>query len=340
MTDQLLIRNFAHLAEADLTFGDLTVLVGAQASGKSLALQWLKLAVDGRHVVAALRAAGQRPGPDVIVDLFFGTGMGPAWRADTEVVWRGRALRPKTISRQGAGHEAMFFIPAHRAMLVSDGWAAPFQKLGTEVPVVARLFSQNLFDRFSDRKAGPLFPLPKRLKQEIREGIDRAIFHGGAVGLEEDAQHTRRLRLVHQNMHLPFMTWTAGQREFTPLLLGLYHLLPHVKTRKRGDIDWVVLEEPEMGLHPRAITVVLLLVLDLLWRGYRVVLSTHSPHVLGAVWMLQRLKEHNASWTLICDAFEVESTPAMRKVAQEALRKDYRVHHLFVSVRPSPPGRA
>lgn len=329
MTDRLLIRNFAHLAEVDLALGYLTVLVGAQASGKSLALQWLKLAIDGRHVMAALRAAGHRPSPDVIVDLFFGSGMGPAWRADTTVEWRGRAIRPKTIGRQGSRHEAMFFIPAHRAMLVSDGWAAPFQKLGTEVPVVARLFSQNLFDRFSDRKAGTLFPLPNRLKQEICEQIDRAIFHGGAVGLEEDAHHTRRLRLVHPNMHLPFMTWTAGQREFTPLLLGLYHLLPHVKTRKRKGIDWVVIEEPEIGLHPRAITVVLLLVLDLLWRGYRVVLSTHSPHVLGAVWMLQRLKEHQASWRLICEAFEVESTPAMRKVAEAALRKDYRVCHLF-----------
>lgn len=65
------------------------------------------------------------------------------------------------------------------------------------------------------------------------------------------------------------MTWTAGQREFTPLLLGLYHLLPPRNRIKQPDIEWVVIEEPEMGLHPQAITVVMLLVLDLLWRGYR-----------------------------------------------------------------------
>ncbi len=70
------------------------------------------------------------------------------------------------------------------------------------------------------------------------------------------------------------MTWTAGQREFTPLTLGLYHLLPSVKLRKREETDWVVLEEPEMGLHPQAVTVVMLLVLELLWRGYRVVWSS------------------------------------------------------------------
>ncbi len=328
--DRLTIRNFAHLAEVDLTFGDLTVLVGPQAAGKSLALQWLKLAIDGRHVTSALRDAGQRVTSATMLDLVFGSGMGPAWRDDTKVSWRGRPITPATVSRKGdREHEALFFIPAHRAMLVSDGWAAPFQKLGTDVPVVARLFSQNLFDRFSDREAGTLFPVHKRLKQEIREQIDRALFHGGTVGIEEDAQqHTRRLRLVHGAMHLPYMTWTAGQREFTPLLLGLYHLLPHVKTRKRRDIDWVVIEEPEMGLHPRAITVVLLLVLDLLWRGYRVVLSTHSPHVLAAVWMLQRLKEHKARWQLVCNAFEVAPSPPLRAVAEEALRKDYRVHDL------------
>ncbi len=124
------------------------------------------------------------------------------------------------------------------------------------------------------------------------------------------------------------MTWTAGQREFTPLLLGLYHLLPPRKLLKQPDIDWVIIEEPEMGLHPQAISVVMLLVLDLLWRGYRVVLSTHSPHVLTAVWMLQRLKEHRARWQLVCDAFEVRRTPALRRVAESALTKEYRVHLL------------
>jgi hypothetical protein len=127
-------------------------------------------------------------------------------------------------------------------MLISDGWASPFQKLTADTPAVARIFSQTLFDRFSGKDAGTLFPVEKRLKREIREQIDAAIFHGGKVGIEEDAQHARRLRLVHGGMHLPFMTWTAGQREFTPLLLGLYHLLSSVQSRKRARTDWVVLK--------------------------------------------------------------------------------------------------
>lgn len=326
----LTIRNFAHLSRVRLELGDLTVLVGPQGAGKSLALQWLKVAMDGRQLVDALRAAGHPTDrSEVLIDLIFGTGMAPAWRAnESEVALGSKRIVPKTLGRVGDGWEKLFFVPAHRSMLISDGWAAPFQKLASDTPAVARLFSQNLFDRFSGKDAGTLFPVEKRLKKEIREQIDAAVFHGGKVGIEEDAQHARRLRLVHGKIHLPFMTWTAGQREFTPLLLGLYHLLPSTKLRKREGTDWVVLEEPEMGLHPRAITAVMLLVLDLLWRGYRVVLSTHSPHVLTMLWMMRQLQKHDARWQLVCEAFGVKSYQQMQKVAESALTKDYRAHLL------------
>lgn len=327
---RLSIRNFAHLKQLDLTLGDLTVLVGPQGAGKSLALQWLKAAMDGRQLVEALRSAGHPADrSDILIDLIFGTGMAPAWRqGETEVTLNGRRASPKNLSRTGNGQEQLFFVPAHRSMLISDGWASPFQKLTSDTPAVARIFSQNLFDRFSGKDAGTLFPVEKRLKREIREKIDEAVFHGGQVGIHEDSQHAQRLRLVHGSMQLPFMTWTAGQREFTPLLLGLYHLLPSTQQRKRAGTDWVVLEEPEMGLHPQAITAVMLLVLDLLWRGYRVVLSTHSPHVLTMLWMMRQLKEHQARWQLVCEAFGVTNSRSMKGVAQEALGKDYRAHLL------------
>jgi ABC-type transport system involved in cytochrome c biogenesis ATPase subunit len=327
---KLSIRNFAHLKRVDLAFGDLTVLVGAQGAGKSLALQWLKVAMDGKQLVDALKDAGHATErPDVLVDLIFGTGMAAAWRdGESEVIFDGKRLSPKNFARTGDGSERVFFIPAHRSMLISDGWASPFQKLTSDTPAVARIFSQNLFDRLSGKDAGTLFPVEKRLRREMREKIDQAIFHGGKVGMEEDAQHALRLRLVHGAMHLPFMTWTAGQREFTPLLLGLYDLLPSARLRKRANTDWVVIEEPEMGLHPQAVTAFLLLVLELLWRGYRVVLSTHSPHVLTMLWMMRRLQEHDARAERVCEAFDVEGSSAMRNIAKAALQKDYRAYLL------------
>lgn len=327
---KLSIQNFAHLKRVNLTLGDLTVLVGPQGAGKSLALQWLKAAMDGRQLVDALKAAGHPADrSDVLIDLIFGSGMAPAWKqGTTEISLDGKNISPKNLSRIGNGQEQLFFVPAHRSMLISDGWASPFQKLTSDTPAVARIFSQNLFDRFSGKDAGTLFPVEKRLKREIREKIDEAVFHGGKIGIHEDAQHARRLRLAHGAMNLPFMTWTAGQREFTPLLLGLYHLLPSTQQRKRTGTDWVVIEEPEMGLHPQAVTAVMLLVLDLLWRGYRVVLSTHSPHVLTMLWMMHQLKTHNGRWQLVCEAFGVANSRPMSQVAKEALAKDYRAYLL------------
>lgn len=328
---RLRIRNFAHIRDVPLEFGDLTVLIGAQGTGKSLALQWLKTAVDGRQIVGALRDAGHDISkPEVLVDLIFGVGMGKAWRSSTRVTFDRSEIKPASIAKRGPGNERVFFIPAHRAMLVSDGWAAPFQKLTAETPVVARLFSQNLFDRFSARKGNQLFPLDRVLKREFRRLIDDAVFHGGTVSVEKDSQHTKRLKLIHGEAQLPFMTWTAGQREFTPLLLGLYHLLPPRKHLKVPEIEWVVIEEPEMGLHPQALRVFMLLVLDLLWRGYRVVISTHSPFVLTVVWMLRRLQERDAKWQSVCDGFDVpkESRQSLKKVASAALDKELRTYYL------------
>ena len=74
----LRIQNFAQIRHVDLALGDLTVLVGAQGTGKSLALQWLKTALDGKQIVSALLAAGQTVAgePDVLIDQIFGVGMG------------------------------------------------------------------------------------------------------------------------------------------------------------------------------------------------------------------------------------------------------------------------
>lgn len=324
--DKLVIQNFAHIKNASIDFRDLTILVGAQGTGKSLALQWFKAVKDGRQVVEALKQAGQDVGPHALIDQIFGVGMGNAWRTDTSIKLNGNEIKQKAIKLRGRSEESVFFIPAHRSMLISDGWAAPFQKLTSETPVVARLFSQNLFQRFSSLEGDKLFPLTNVLKGEYRTLINEAVFHGGTVGLEKDMQHAKRLKLAHGDTKLPFMTWTAGQREFTPLLLGLYHLLPFTKIRKREEIDYVVIEEPEMGLHPQAITVFMLLVLDLLWRGYKVVISTHSPTLLSAVWMLRSLKETRASWRLVCDAFRVTKSANMRKVAENALAINIGVH--------------
>lgn len=92
-------------------------------------------------------------------------------------------------------------------------------------------------------------------------------------------------------------------------------------------IEWVVIEEPEMGLHPQGISAVLLMVLELLRRGYRVVISTHSPVVLEMVWALQEFKKLGANESDVRRLFDLKATPAAKGLGNTALEKDYRVYY-------------
>jgi hypothetical protein len=297
----------------------------------------LKFALDPGETLGALKESGANiKDPHGLVDLLFGEGMAGAWRSDSHVTLDGRGISPATLAkRTPPWREAkVFFIPAHRALLLAEGWPAPFLKLGADVPVVARLFSQNLYQRFSGRKAEPLFPVERLLKGDYRDLIDSAVFHGGRVDLHQQGLNYRlRLSFADQGIALPYMTWTAGQREFTPLLLGLYHVLIPRKQSKHPHVDWVVIEEPEMGLHPRAIAVFMLLVLDLLWRGYKVVLSTHSPLVLDVVWAIRQLQHFKARPQLLSEAFGIRDYRSVESVMKNALQAEYRSHYL--SLQPS-----
>lgn len=327
-TDVLEVYNLAQIAHAKIEFGDLTVLVGPQGAGKSLLLQTWKLALDRGEIISILRDAGIAPAnAGELLDAYYGEGMRAAWGSKTRVLVNGEPLQPRKMLRAKNAKPRVFFVPAHRALLMTEGWPSPFMRLKADTPTVARLFSQSLYDRFTGNQAGDLFPVERRLKQSVRGLIDDAVFHGGKVRLEKAGLQTR-LELGYGKTHLPFMTWTAGQREFTPLLLGLYRVLPARRQTKDPDIDWVIIEEPEMGLHPQALNAIMALVLDLLWRGYRVVLSTHAPLVLDVIFAIQSLRGTKQGARRLREAFGLPSTEDVRTFITEALKKSINTYVL------------
>ena len=87
------------------------------------------------------------------------------------------------------------------------------------------------------------------------------------------------------------------------------------------------IEELEMGLHPKAIAAMFFIVLELLWRGYKVCLSTHSPQILDLVWAFRNLRDHKADPRKILSLFEVKHTGSTMKLAQAALTKITRVYY-------------
>jgi len=145
---RLAIDSLGPMSSADLRFDDLTVLTGPQASGKSVALQLLKLVLD----------------------------------------------------RVGDPH-------------------------------VLRAFSADVHDVVQKALSadGPIFPRPQRFSEALRSVVASNVIASWDLRVEA-AGLEQRFVLVDpvtpDAPRLPFLTWSAGQREFVPLLLGLYRSMP------------------------------------------------------------------------------------------------------------------
>ena len=257
-TPTLHIQNLGQIKEANLTFGDLTVFVGPQATGKSIALQLLKLMVDAGQVQEEMGAygidwAGKLPD---FIDAYFGEGMHTIWKeGQSAVKWDGKSVDMVQIAKRKRKEKAekMFLVPAQRVLALRDGWPRRFTDYSPGDPFAVRVFSENLRDLVEGEIAGEsLFPQPKRLKKEFREMLEQNVFSNFALKVDKVRSQKRLVLGVEgASESLPYMVWSAGQREFVPLLLSFYRLMPPTKVSQRADIEWVVIEELEMGLHPR-----------------------------------------------------------------------------------------
>ena len=329
------VTNLGPIAEARVDLGDLTVLVGPQASGKSIFLQTLKLAMDRNHIWGFFdsQRTAFNNGEKSKLNGYFGRGLSGMLSTGPMVTWDGKkcALKGLVNSQRPKSQqiEKMFYIPAQRVVSLPMGISQSFNNFRYGDPYVLRYFGDKinvmLQSEFGD--SGSIFPVKGRLKTLLKKQISKHIFNGAELSLEP-VEFTTMLNLKVQGLPegLPYLAWSAGQREFVPLLLGLYWLCPAGKVSRRDDIEWVVIEEPEMGLHPRAIATFLLLVLELLERGYRVVLSTHSTTVLDLVWVMHEIKECGGKECDLRQLFSLPAGQAAKNIAGSALTKDYKVY--------------
>lgn len=336
MVDRIRAKNIGPVREADIRFGDLTIFVGPQATGKSIFLQLLKLLVDKPSIHWTMQHYGlaQQGEADSFLDLYFGEGMASIWNKKTSRLVLGQARKQTdlaTYSRPGRSDtpEKMFYIPAQRVMSLRDGMTRPFTDYRAGDPFVLRDFSDKLH-WIVQNEIGldeDVFPRANRLDAVLRRPLEEHIF--GGFGLRTDTSaHQRRLVLKsNSGRPLPYLVWSAGQREFVPLLLGLYWLLPPAKTPRRHDLEWVVIEEPETGLHPNGIGAVLNFVMELRMRGYRVCLSTHSPHVLDIAWALRFFQENRGQQRDVRNLLGLTSTPKTRRLADRVLQSEFRTYY-------------
>ena len=297
---RLTLTSLGQIREADIVFGDLTVFVGEQASGKSILLQLVKLISDAGGITQTLKKHGfdWQKEPQKFLSLYFGEGMEGIWNNDETIVTFDKMdFTPRNALLKRKKDESLFLMPAHRVVTLKDGWPRAFTDYGTSDPYVVKEFSEQLrllMEAGLGSGERAIFPQEGRMNKTIRDAIGKSIFGEAEVRLDRSGLR-KRMVLDVAGTQLPFMVWSTGQREFAPLLLGLYRLMPSGGAQKKKNINWVVIEEPEMGLHPKAISALLLIFLELLRRGYKVIVSTHSSQILELVWAIQLIaKSKNA----------------------------------------------
>ncbi len=332
---RITVSNIGQIKKADVTFGDLTVFVGPQATGKSIFLQLLKLVADVPSIQSEFKRFGidWEGNLDNFLELYFGEGMSGIWEEGSSLLKvDGKVVNLESYAkgtRRIEKDERLFFVPAQRVMSLRDGTTQPFGVYRSGDPFALREFSEKLHQLVQNEfgRNPELFPQESRLKKVERDLLSKHIF--GGFDLRTSLVKMQKqfvLGKPGEEKGLPYLVWSAGQREFVPLLLGLYWLMPPSKVAKKNKLDWVVIEEPEMGLHPNAISTVLLLLLDLLSRGYRVCLSTHSPHVLDVVWALQFLKRKGGTPQDVLSIFDVTYDADIKSLAEAGLNKEMKVY--------------
>ncbi len=325
------VQHFAQFEDATITFGDLTVLVGPQATGKSLLLQLFKLAQDAPAIKTLLKRYGAvLKTPAQWAEAYFGEGFAAVWNEETRWYWDGQSQTLAQVSENtGKGEQRVFYVPAQRALIFHQAsWPRPFSDFRWQDPFVVRHFSDQvrlLLDAGLGGEEGVLFPKQRRLHRTVRARLEHHIFRGATLKVVVDRGQKRLMLELPHGERLPYLSWSTGQREFTPLLLGIYWLLPLGRQNRRPHIRWVVVEEPEMGLHPYAIADVLLLALELLRRGYKVIMSTHTPAVLDLLWAWKFIKQapRNRAPLHFCRLFDLEKSPHADDLADMLWQKTF-----------------
>lgn len=327
------IKDFGPIKDLDIELGNLTILLGPQASGKTLFLQMLKLLMDKGHIVKTLNTYNYvtKKQPNKILDYYFGDNLSSMWKNTTKIIVDNiRYTKKELLKSDNQSIEKVFYIPAQRILSISDGRPKNFMEYDISSPYILRNFSETLRLFFQNNMENKqiMFPLDNRLKDGMKKAFNDSIFHGGEVVIDEQSGQ-KKMRMKVGNSSLPFMTWSAGQKEFMPLLMAIYCLTgPAIKTINREQYEYVIIEEPEMGLHPKAIQSVIIQILEFINLGYKVIVSTHSAVLLEFAWAYNNIKQLpiEIRQQALCELFDMPTDSNVSKIFKGIINKEFKTY--------------
>ena len=301
--DNFLVENLGPIAKAEVDFGDLTILTGPQASGKTLFLSTFALNLNMMYIVYDFVKSNSIGAADDFLDYYYGENLHNIIQDNTSFAFNNHNMRREQLlteirnkvdtcinAQNPFNYDVIlpnvFYIPAQRSSAVSEGRI----KISDDFinsPYLLVKFSQYLQDY-----------VKKNQREIIKDKIkDYDFFKTAEINMRRNAG-SPRLEMSIDNQIIPYMAWSTGQRELAPLLMAVDYL------EKYTNKTYAIIEEPEIGLHPRAIIEFMFTVLKLMKSGVKVVISTHSSTPLDFVWAMNHLKESNADIANIAEMFD------------------------------------
>ena len=300
--DNFVVENLGPIAKAEVDFGDLTILTGPQASGKTLFLETFQLVKDDIAITDFYTHNAGGNAMDFL-DYYYGDNMHTILRKDTllEFDYYNVNILSKidnainVLNKDHSEYKIIAnhllsdirYIPAQRSLALSEGRIKTSDDFVNSPYVLVKFC--NYLQKYVRLHS------TKILKEVIQ---DYDFLKNAEINMRRTAG-SLRLEMTVDNQTIPYMVWSTGQREFTPLLMALDAF------KLKDTFDYIIIEEPEIGLHPRAIIEFMFTVLKLMKSGVKVVISTHSSTPLDFVWAMNRLKHKGAeSYSALAEMFD------------------------------------
>ena len=325
----LQLKNVGQIKNVKVDFKDITILVGNQAVGKSMFLQMYKLVNDIGYIKTELNYHGYSYSDfKSFLDLYFGEGMRSIIKDDSKIIFNGKNVDLKErLEKSRNSYMKNFYIPAQRVLMLEYGYAKPFTSFDMSYPYVLKEFSELIRFEMDKSLNTDIFPQPNKLKKELRDIITKHIYKG-KIKVETIGNRKQIIMDLDKN-RFSLGSWSAGQKEFAPFLFGLYWALPSAKVSTRDKVKIITIEEPEMGLHPNAIVDTMILIFELVNRGYKVVLSTHSNTILELFWVMNELKTYKKieREDKFLEMFDLPKNRSMKEFAKNILNKTFNIYY-------------
>ncbi len=313
MPEQLTIRNFGPIQAADIAVHNLTIFVGPQATGKSLAAQALYFLRGIEELLSPVATQQSAPLDDVLKTFKWWLGNDPEIYAstDTSLSWissgfaeiqrqiywddQGVHLNDMLVNRVQQLKETLYglqeqiYIPAGRILysLLLPASALRFFSQGqqqwpgyliTFYEAVGRA-TEVLWRAQSNQNLEYTTLLPGSTESDLLRQSPFLRERIAAITKGAIQYGPSSVSLNIGQKQLSPSAFSAGQMEIWPF----WAIVEHGLLTGKLPVSRIYFEEPEAHLHPGAQRSLMEILAFLVRHGVQVVITTHSPYILYAV---------------------------------------------------------